>query len=338
MTRVPAGELADYLERLYRAEGMTRGGARTMATAHIEADLRGIPGHGSRLAPGYLGRLRSGQLNPRPRMAVLRQEGDVCLVVDADLAPGSVAARFAVTAGVRRARRHGVGIVCVHRTGHAGALGIFVSRAARLGLVSLVAAPTSSACVALLGGTGPPLLGNSAFTVAVPGPEPEQPVVVDLAVASTSWGRVRQRTYIGQDLPGGWALDAVGRPVRDPRRAAVLLPTGERGQALAIVLQLLLSALTGTAPIPDGAEGRGLLSLVLDPVRLGATGLAGVVDEMSRAVRGQGARMPGDRAWAHRSAARQDGIGLEDDDLAALIAAGRPGARAPGGWSRPHSI
>ncbi|MER5780178.1 Ldh family oxidoreductase [Streptomyces mobaraensis] len=337
VTRVPALELADYLERLYRAAGMSRGGARTMAASHVEADLRGIPGHGSRLAPAYLAKLRTGRLNPRPRVTA-RHEGAVWLALDADLAPGPVAARLAVTASVRRARRHGVGLVCIRRAGHAGALGIAASRAAQRGLVSVLAAPTSSASVALLSGTGTPLLGPAAFAVGVPGPDPGQPVVVDLAAASSSWGRVHQQARTGQDLPEGWALDAAGCPVRDPRQAAVLLPAGERGQALAIVLHLLLGALTGTAPLPTGAEGRGLLSLVLDPVLLGGSGLATAVDEVGRAVREQGARMPSDRAWAHRAAARRSGIELDDEDLAALVTAGLPHVRAPRGWPRPTPL
>lgn len=332
--RVPAPELADYLERLYRAAGMSRGGARTMAAAHVEADLRGIPGHGSRLAPPYVAKLRSGRLNPRPRVRALHDSG-VCLVLDADLAPGPLAARLAVTACVSRARRNGIGLVSVHRAGHAGALGVAASQAATQGLVSMVAAPTSSASVALLGGTGAPVLGNSAFAVAVPGPEPDQPVVVDLAAASSSWGRVHHRARTGQDLPEGCALDAAGRPVRDPHQAAVLLPAGERGQALAIVLQLLLGALTSTCPLPVGAEGRGLLSLAVDPARLG-TDVAAAAGEIARAVRAQGARMPGDRAWTHRTTAQKDGIELDDHDLATLIAAGQPDVRAPHGWPRPH--
>ncbi|MEK8146148.1 hypothetical protein NKH18_47870 [Streptomyces sp. M10(2022)] len=36
-------ELTDYLIRLYLAAGMTRRGARTVAAAQIEADLRALP-------------------------------------------------------------------------------------------------------------------------------------------------------------------------------------------------------------------------------------------------------------------------------------------------------
>jgi len=330
--RVPVLELSGYLESLYRAVGMSRGGARTMAGAHVEADLRGIPGHGSRLTPGYVAKLRTRRLNPRPAVTV-RHDSGVCLVLDADLAPGPVAARLAVAAGVRRARVHGVGLVSVHHAGHAGALGTAATWAARRGLVAVMAAPTSSASVALLGGAGVPVLGNSAFTLAVPGPDPERPVVVDLAAASSSWGSVHQRARTGQDLPAGHALDAAGLPVRDPHRAAVLLPAGERAQALAVVLQLLLGSLTG-CPLPDGAEGRGLLCLVTDPARLGAD-TAAAADEIARTVHAQGARMPGDRAWACRTTALTHGVELDERDLDALITAGKPHVHAPRGWTLP---
>jgi LDH2 family malate/lactate/ureidoglycolate dehydrogenase len=332
VTRVPAGELAGYLERLYRAAGMTRGDAAVMAAAHVEADLRGIPGHGSRLAPSCLGKLRDGRLSPRPRITPLHEAG-ACLVLDAGLAPGPVAARRVVDAGILLARSHGSGLVIARRAGHAGALGVAATRAAGQGLAVVLAAPASSASVALLGGTGTPLLGNSAVAVALPGPCPGQPVVLDMAASSMSWGQVHQRARTGQDLPAGCALDAAGQPARDPREAAVLLPAGQRGQAAAIVLQALLSSLAGTAPLPDGTEGRGLLCLAFDPAVLGTGGPAAAMEAISRAVRGQGTRMPGDRAWAHRAAALRDGIELDDADLAALTAAGQPDVPAPPEWT-----
>jgi LDH2 family malate/lactate/ureidoglycolate dehydrogenase len=330
VTRVPADELAAYLDQLYRAAGMTGDRAAVMAAAHVEADLRGIPGHGSRLAPGYLGKLRDGRLNARPEITVLHTS-DACLVLDADLAPGPVAARCAVEASMRLARRCGTGLVVVRRAGHAGALGTAATWAGGQGFISVLAAPASSPSVALFGGTGSPLLGNSALAVAVPASD--QPVVLDMAASSTSWGCVHQRARTGQNLPDGCALNAAGWPTQDPCEASVLLPAGERGQAAAIILQAVLGALAATGPLPDGVEGRGLLSLAIDPARLGAPELAVAVDELSRAVRAEGARMPGDRAQSHRAAALRGGIDLDDADLAALIATGRPDVPAPPEWT-----
>lgn len=332
VTVVRARDLAGYLESLYRAAGMSGEDAATMAAAHVEADLRGIPGHGSRLAPGYLAKLRDGRLRPRPRMTTVSQAG-ATLCLDAVLAPGPVAARRAAEASIRLARAHGTGLVIARRTGHAGALGTAATWVAAQGLICVLAAPSSSPSVALLGGTGTALLGNSALAVALPAPG--QPAVLDMAASSASWGRIRQLARAGQSLPAGSALDSRGQPARDPSGAAVLLPAGERGQAAAIILQAILGALSGSSVLPDGSEGRGLLALVIDPACLGPASMAGAVGALARAVRDDGARMPGDRAHAHRAAALHDGITLDDADLAALITAGLPAVPAPPAWSTP---
>lgn len=337
MTPVPAGQLANYLQCLYEAAGMTRAGARVMADTQVEADLRGISGHGSRLAPACLDKLRTGRLNPRPLIRIVQDE-EAILVVDADLAPGPVAARLAVAAAMLRTRRCGIAAVTVHRAGHVGALGIPAVQLARRGLVGMVAAQASARSVALHGGTSTPVLGSSALAVAVPGPDRQRPVLVDLAAAAMSWGRLHHLARTGQVMPDGSALDSDGRETHDPTSAAVLLPAGERGQALAIVLELLVGALTGSAALPAGDDGRGLLVIAIDPRRLGAadsltTGVAAV----AQAVREQGARMPGDRDWSHRDRTRRDGIFLDVGDLAALIDAGRrANVRAPHGWIRPE--
>ncbi|MFB8087790.1 Ldh family oxidoreductase [Streptomyces sp. NPDC055992] len=335
VTRINAAELADYLERLYRSVGMTRGGSRSMAATHVEADLRGIPGHGSRLAPDYLAKLRNGHLNVRPRMTALADTA-ASLALDGDLAPGPVAAGAAVAAAVQRARRSGVGVVTVRGAGHAGALGVHAARAARRGLVGLVAAQTSSASVALYGGSGRPVLGNSALSIAVPGPVPEEPVLVDMATGAMSWGVLHQHARSGRPLPDGCALDERGLPVRDASKASVLLPGGGgRGQGLAIVVELLVGALTGSDPLPSGDAGRGLLCLAIDPGRLGvASHLVSAVHEVGLAVRTPGgARMPGDRAWAHRSHAETHGITIDEADLRRLVDLGTRSVAAPGSWT-----
>ncbi|MDX3855780.1 Ldh family oxidoreductase [Streptomyces sp. AK02-01A] len=334
VTVVPAAQLDDYLVRLYRAAGMTRAGARTVAGAQVEADLRGVFGHGSRLAPGYAEKLRCGRLNPRPTVRAV-QSGEGCLVLDGDLAPGALAARYAVEAATDRAHRTGLGLVAVRNAGHAGALGVPAAHLARLGLVGVLAAQTSSPSVAVLGGPGTALLGNCALAVAVPGPDAKRPVLVDLAAGAMSWGRLHEHARAGRELPEGCALDERGRATRDAAAATVLLPSGERGQALAIVLELLVGALTGSSTLPRGADGRGLLCLAIDPDRLGtATRLSGAVAEFAHALAEHSARLPGDRAWAHHDHARNHGIALNRHDLAALIAAGHPHVRAPRSWTQ----
>lgn len=333
MICVSAAQLTVFLERAYRAVGMPRSGARTMAQAHVEAEMRGLTGHGVRLAPGYLRKLRTGRLNPRPKI-VPRSHGAAVLALDGDLAPGPVAARYALAAATVRARRTGVGLVTVRDVGHAGALGVFVTWAARHRMVAVLAAQTSAASVALHGGSGQGILGNSALAIAVPSEPEGEPVVVDLAASAMSWGALHQHAAHDRLLPKGTALDAAGQPVLDPADAVVLLPSGERAQAVAIVLELLVGALTASTPLPTGGEGRGLLSLVIDPHALDATHFADGVTQVARAVREDGARMPGDRAWAARTATAAAGIPLREEDLRALTDAAGPDVPAPD-WALP---
>ncbi|WP_073967484.1 Ldh family oxidoreductase [Streptomyces sp. CB02460] len=330
-------ELTDYLIRLYLAAGMSRRGARTVAVAQVEADLRGVVGHGSRLAPGYVAKLRSGHLTARPKMT-RRSAGAGCLVLDADRAPGALAVKHAVSFAATGARCQGVALVIVRNAGHAGALGVGAAQLGRRGLVGVLAAQTSGPSVAVLGGPGTGLLGNSALAVAVPGPDPHRPVLLDMAAGSMSWGRLHEHARTGRQLPEGCALDQGGQPTRDPERAAVLLPSGERAQALVIVLELLVGALTGSPALPCGDEGRGLLCLAIDPARLGTGGqLAAAVAEVALALGEHGARLPGQRAWSHHDHAAARGIRLAEPDLAALIAAGDPHVPPPPAWTTRHN-
>ncbi|MFJ1756476.1 Ldh family oxidoreductase [Kitasatospora sp. NPDC088134] len=331
---VPAAELSSFLVRLFKRTGMNRSGARTLAAALVEADLRGIPGHGSRLAPGLAAKLCDGRLNPRPVVTTLHT-GTSVAAMDADLAPGPVAARHAVSAAAHLARRTGTALVTVRRTGHAGALGIPAGQLARRGLIGLVAAQTSGRSVAVLGGPGTVLLGNPALAVAVPAAGPRPPALVDLASASMSWGRVHQHEREQRPLPPGTALDQHGQPTTDPTAAAALLPSGPRAQGLAIVLELLVGALTGGSALPDGGEGRGLLCLAIDPTRLGSGDeLTAAVADVSTALAEHRARLPGERAFAHRAQAAAHGVPVDRADLDRLIAAGAPAVRPPSTWIR----
>ncbi len=327
VTRVCGEQLRVHVEAVFRAAGLTFGGARVMAETYVEADLRCIPGHGCRLVPGLLAKLRDGRLNARPRIAVERRDG-VGVVLDADHAPGPLALRAATVQAGRRAEDCGVGLVAVRRSGHAGAIGIGATRLADRGLIGVVGAQTSAPSLALRGGTGAPVLGNSAFALAFPGGE--HPVLVDLAAGPISWGRLHQDGRAGRELPDGLAVDQRGRHTRSHADAAALLPGNGRSQALALALELLVGVLTGSSPLPTGQEGRGLFCLAIDSARLTTTDhLAAGVEALARAVRDDGARMPGDRAWSARSAALTHGVALDDDVLDALNHAGDLPAGAP---------
>ena len=73
-------------------------------------------------------------MNRNPAPKVEREDGAVALV-DGDQGPGQVAGVFATDLSIELARRHGAGVVAVHRSSHYGAAGYYAIRAAEAGMV-----------------------------------------------------------------------------------------------------------------------------------------------------------------------------------------------------------
>jgi L-2-hydroxycarboxylate dehydrogenase (NAD+) len=137
-------------------------------------------------------------------------------------------------------------------------IGYYTNRAARAGIVAM-AFGNCGPLMAPYGGTRR-LLGTNPISFAFPAAP--HPILVDLATSAVSVGEVLERMGAGEKLPEGRALDEDGRPTRDPAaaRAGALLPFGaHRGGALAVAVQLLAGAFTGSAPIPPQGRDYGLL-------------------------------------------------------------------------------
>ena len=99
------------------------------------------------------------------------------------------------------------------------------------------------------GGGGAPRLGTNplAFAAPVAG---RPALVVDLATSAVARGRIVAAQKAGRPIPEGWAVDAGGAPTTDAAAAleGALLPLGgAKGSALALMVEVLAAALTGSA-------------------------------------------------------------------------------------------
>src|SRR5262249_32283378 len=93
------------------------------------------------------------------------------------------------------------------------------------------------------------LLSTNPIAVAIPALE-EPPIVLDMATSVAAYGKVKTKLLRGEQMPEGWMIDAEGRPLTDPKRAAegFLLPIGDyKGYGLALVIGLLAGTLNGAA-------------------------------------------------------------------------------------------
>ncbi|MDX1483745.1 MAG: Ldh family oxidoreductase [Alphaproteobacteria bacterium] len=253
--RIAAADLRAFVAALFEAKGMSQADAATVAEVLVWANLRGVESHGVTRAPRYLGYIDRGQLDPCGAPEVVR-ETPAGFLLRAHRAAGPIAMTLAIDEAARRAKESGVALGIIGETTHTGAIGCYAARAAGRGLVALVmaAGPPNMAYF----GARVPSLSTSPLAIAIPKPD-GTPLLLDMASAVVSLGKVREALDAGQPIPEGWALTEDGRDTTDPAQAAIQLPLGgPKGSGLALMIECLTSLLAGvpilTAMLPP--EGR----------------------------------------------------------------------------------
>jgi (2R)-3-sulfolactate dehydrogenase (NADP+) len=227
--------------------------AEATARALVAAEAAGQSGHGLSRVPQYAAFLRNGRADGAALPALIAERGGAALI-DARNGLAYPALRLAVSEAARRAARHGVALIGVTNSHHAGAMGLPVAELARAhGLVAL--AFTNSPAAMPVPGGHRPLLGTNPIAAAFPrragsGGSDAEPLVIDLALSEVARGRIMLAAREGRAIPTGWAIDAAGQPTTDPEAAlggAMLAMGGTKGALLALLVELLCCALTGAA-------------------------------------------------------------------------------------------
>jgi (2R)-3-sulfolactate dehydrogenase (NADP+) len=147
-------------------------------------------------------------------------------------------------------------------------------------------------------------------------------LTIDLSLSEVARGKVMVAAKEGRSIPLGWALDKDGQPTTDAKAAlegSMLAVGGTKGAMLALVVELLVTALTGAALgfeassffVDEGNRPRiGQAFLVIDPDALAGrdvyferveTLIAAMLDD-------PGVRLPGDRRAALARKAALEGI------------------------------
>ena len=155
------------MQALLEASGLAPAAAETVAVSLVHANRRGVDSHGVARVVVYSERLRRGRMNTAPAPRVEREHGAVALV-DGDQGPGQVAGVFATDLSIELARRHGAGVVAVHRSSHYGAAGYYAIRAAEAGMIGM-STTNSEPFVVPYGGLEH-ALGTNPIALAAPTP------------------------------------------------------------------------------------------------------------------------------------------------------------------------
>jgi LDH2 family malate/lactate/ureidoglycolate dehydrogenase len=311
LSAAEAGALAEGgLQRI----GYSADESRVIAAHLLESELMGYPALGLTRVLTIAEHPRTRE--PRRPPAVVH-ETPVSARVDCGNYVGMYAIRRAAEIAIAKARAGGFSLVGAHNTFLSGRNAYYLDLIARAGFVGLHLA-SGQPVVAPLGGAGP-AFGTNPIGFGIPR-EPH-PVVFDIGTAAANHGDLVVASRLGRELPEGVAIDAEGRPTRDPVAAlagAILPFGGHRGSALSFTIQAL--GLLGGAGFTRGqVQDYGYLFVVFDPGLLMPAGeFRRQIDELIAKVKATARqpgvaeiRIPSERSYAERERRLAEGIAVE---------------------------
>jgi L-2-hydroxycarboxylate dehydrogenase (NAD+) len=331
---ISVDEVRDTSRALLAGAGVPDDAAELQLDLLVEAELRGHPSHGLLRLPRILERIANGVASPTAR-GLHAWRGTALLEVDGQAGLGPVVATGALDAISARARTSGVACAVITANNHLGMLAWYAERVARGGQLVL-GVTTSEALVRPWGGAAA-MVGSNPVTIGVPAvPEP---LVLDMATAAVSMGKIHDHANRKVPLQPGWAVDESGQATLDPERAkagAISPFGGPKGYGLGIAIEALVGALSGCALGGDVAGTldsvnpvtKGDVFVVIQPPAPGREHeLGSYLDDVRSSPRSDPDNpiyVPGDRARRRRAVAADCGIDVPDGLWAQL----RAGVRA----------
>jgi len=323
-------QLQTLTQRALENAGASAVQAGPTARALVAAEAQGLASHGLSRVPMYAGHIQAGRVigNAQPR---IQAERAGAVLVDAGNGFAFPACELAVKEAIARARNCGIAIGAVCNSHHFGVAAYHLEPVAAAGLVGL-AFGNSPAAMPAAGGKRA-IFGTNPIAAVFPR-RGARPVTIDLSLSEVARGKLMVAAKKGEAIPLGWALDAQGNPTTDPAKGleGSMLPAGgTKGAMLALMVELLVTALTGAQFgaeadsffVKEGNQPRlGQVFIAIDPGALAGSGtyLDRVEALLGAMLADDGVRVPGYRRFDLADRASSQGIEVTEATLAPVRA------------------
>ena len=222
--------------KIFQKYGLSKDHALISANALINAELVGAYGHGLSRLKMYCDRISKKVINPKPKIKIKKISQSISHI-NANNSIGFVAADLGIKTAIKHAQKTGIGMVAVKNSGHYGLSGYYAEQAVKKNLIAMIytnAPPAVAPHGALksLFGTNPVCFGTPTGS--------KVPFILDTSISVINRGKIRVAARNNQKIPEGVALDKLGNPTTDAKKAlsGVQLPiAGFRGSGLLLEME-----------------------------------------------------------------------------------------------------
>jgi len=260
------------LNQIFQKQNLSKEHSKIVSDYLIKAELLGAPSHGLARLKMYCDRIKRKLINSKPKIKIKKISNSISHV-DADNSIGFIAADIGIKQAIKNAKKTGIGLVAVKRSGHYGLSSFYAEQAVENNL--LVFCFTNAPAALAPYGAKKPLFGTNPICFGVP--TGKAPFILDTSTSMINRGKIRRASKLSKKIPYGVALDKFGNITTDANKAlkGTQLPIASfKGSGLAWMVDILSGVLTGSShsgktkdPFDDfsGPQNMGHLFITINP-------------------------------------------------------------------------
>ena len=264
--------LRSKLIKIFKSHKLSIKHSKICADYIIKAELVDAKSHGLARLKMYCERLQKKLINPKPKIKIKRISSSISHI-DADNSIGFVSADIGIFQAIKNAKKTGIGLVGIKRSGHFGLSSFYAEQAVKKNLI--VFCFTNAPPALAPHGSKKSFFGTNPICFGVP--TGKVPFILDTSTSIINRGKIRRAQKLGEKIPYGVALDKTGKITTDAKKAlqGTQLPiAGFKGSGLAWMVDILSGVLTGSShsgktkdPFDDfsGPQNVGHLFITINP-------------------------------------------------------------------------
>ena len=260
------------LNQIFQKHNLSKDHSKIVSDYLIKAELLDAPSHGLARLKMYCDRIKKKLINPKPNIKIKKISNSISHV-DANDSIGFVAADIGIKQAIKNAKKTGIGLVAIKKSGHYGLSSFYAEQAVKNNLIVFCFTNAPPALAPY--GAKKSLFGTKPICFGAP--TGKAPFILDASTSMINRGKIRRASKLGQKIPYGVALDKYGQITIDANKAleGTQLPISTfKGSGLAWMVDILSGVLTGSShsgktkdPFDDfsGPQNMGHLFITFDP-------------------------------------------------------------------------
>jgi len=264
--------LKSKLKQIFLKHKLSKNHAEICSNYLVKAEILDAKGHGLARLKMYCDRIKAKVINPKPKIKIKKISSSASYI-DADNSIGFVSADIGIKQAIKNAKKTGIGLVAIKKSGHYGLSSFYAEQAVKNKL--MVFCFTNAPAALAPYGAKKSLFGTNPICFGVP--TGGVPFVFDASTSMINRGAIRRADKLGLKIPYGVALNKKGRITTNAKEAlrGTQLPiAGFKGSGLAWMVDILSGVFTGSShggktkdPFDDfsGPQNMGHLFITINP-------------------------------------------------------------------------